>query len=460
MVKTLTKGKPAKIIFYFSLPVIAGNLFQLFYTMADTIIVGRTMGADALAAVGSTTVVIYLILCFIQGVTGGYGIVTAQNFGAKNEKGVKESIGASIIQTTVFSLIITVISCLLTDIILKKMNTPQEIYQLSYDYMFVVFAGTGATFFYNLFSNILRALGDSKTPLYFLVISSLLNIFLDILFIVPFKMGVAGAAWATVLSQLISAVLCALYAVKHFPVTRLKKEDWKSDAETHAKHLKIAFPMGFQMSVMCIGQLAMQSAVNKIGTNAIAGYTAASKIDQMSVLVNNAFGITISNYVAQNYGAGLIGRIKKGVRNCLIIGHAGNLFMGILILATQSFVIPIFMNEPNEEIFLYAKDYLWVIVPFYLLLGFLVIYRSSIQSMGDSVTPFLACIIELFSRIFCALYLSLYFGYKGICFSTPFAWIGALCILIPVYYRTIRKISLEKMAKGNYPNIKRKIRKV
>ncbi len=290
--------------------------------------------------------------------TGGYGIVTAQNFGAKNEKGVKESIGASIIQTAVFSLIITVISCLLTDIILKKMNTPQEIYQLSYDYMFVVFAGTGATFFYNLFSNILRALGDSKTPLYFLVISSLLNIFLDILFIVPFKMGVAGAAWATVLSQLISAVLCALYAVKHFPVTRLKKEDWKSDAETHAKHLKIAFPMGFQMSVMCIGQLAMQSAVNKIGTNAIAGYTAASKIDQMSVLVNNAFGITISNYVAQNYGAGFIGRIKKGVRSCLMIGHAGNIFMGILILATQSFVIPIFMNEPNEEIFLYAKDYL------------------------------------------------------------------------------------------------------
>lgn len=460
MVKTLTKGKPAKIIFYFSLPVIAGNLFQLFYTMADTIIVGRTMGADALAAVGSTTVIIYLILCFIQGVTGGYGIVTAQNFGAKNEKGVKESIGASIIQTTVFSLIITVISCLLTDIILKKMNTPQEIYQLSYDYMFVVFAGTGATFFYNLFSNILRALGDSKTPLYFLVISSLLNIFLDILFIVPFKMGVAGAAWATVLSQLISAVLCALYAVKHFPVTRLKKEDWKSDAETHAKHLKIAFPMGFQMSVMCIGQLAMQSAVNKIGTNAIAGYTAASKIDQMSVLVNNAFGITISNYVAQNYGAGFIGRIKKGVRSCLMIGHAGNIFMGILILATQSFVIPIFMNEPNEEIFLYAKDYLWVIVPFYLLLGLLAIYRSSIQSMGDSVTPFLACIIELFSRIFCALYLSLYFGYKGICFSTPFAWIGALCILIPVYYRTIRKISLEKMAKGNYSNLKRKIRKV
>lgn len=460
MVKTLTKGKPAKIIFYFSLPVIAGNLFQLFYTMADTIIVGRTMGADALAAVGSTTVVIYLILCFIQGVTGGYGIVTAQNFGAKNEKGVKESIGASIIQTAVFSLIITVISCLLTDIILKKMNTPQEIYQLSYDYMFVVFAGTGATFFYNLFSNILRALRDSKTPLYFLVISSLLNIFLDILFIVPFKMGVAGAAWATVLSQLISAVLCALYAVKHFPVTRLKKEDWKSDAETHAKHLKIAFPMGFQMSVMCIGQLAMQSAVNKIGTNAIAGYTAASKIDQMSVLVNNAFGITISNYVAQNYGAGFIGRIKKGVRSCLMIGHAGNIFMGILILATQSFVIPIFMNEPNEEIFLYAKDYLWVIVPFYLLLGLLAIYRSSIQSMGDSVTPFLACIIELFSRIFCALYLSLYFGYKGICFSTPFAWIGTLCILIPVYYRTIRKISLEKMAKGNYSNLKRKIRKV
>lgn len=460
LTKTLTKGKPGKVIFYFSLPVIAGNLFQLFYTMADTVIVGRTMGADALAAVGSTTVVIYLILCFIQGVTGGYGIVTAQNFGAKNEKGVRQSIGVSLIQTFIFTIIITVISCMLTITILEKMNTPQDIFKLSYDYMIVVFIGTGATFYYNLFSNILRALGDSKTPLYFLVLSSILNIFLDILFIVPLKMGVAGAAWATVLSQLISAVLCLFYALKFFPVTRLKKEDWKFDKKVHLKNLKIAFPMGFQMSVMCIGQLAMQAAVNKIGTNAIAGYTAASKVDQMSVLVNNAFGITISNYVAQNFGAGLIGRIKKGVKSCMMITHGANLLMAVFILGTQSLIIPIFMNEPNEEIFMYAKDYLWVIVPFYLLLGMVAVYRSSVQSMGDSVTPFLACIIELFARIFCALYLSIFLGYKGICFSTPFAWLTSLCLIIPVYYMTIKKLTFEKI-KGYTLNMKNiKIRKV
>lgn len=447
MAVSLTKGNPAKIIFYFSLPVIAGNLFQLFYTMADTIIVGRTIGAEALAAVGSTTVVIYLILCFIQGLTSGFGIVAAQNFGAKNIKGVKQSIAVSLILTTLFSVIITALSCYFIKPILIKMNTPDEIFQMSYDYMLIIFIGTGATFFYNLVSNILRALGDSKTPLYFLVFSSVLNIFLDILFIVPLKMGVRGAAWATVLSQLISAILCVIYALKAFSVVRLSKENWKFDIQAYLKHLKIGFPMGFQMSVMCIGQLAMQVGVNKIGTNAIAGYTAASKIDQMSVLVNNAFGITISNYVAQNFGAGFIKRIKKGVKSCLYIAHIGNIFMGALILATQFFTIGWFIDSPNAEIFKYAKEYLWVIVPFYLLLGMLNVYRSSVQSMGDSLSPFLACIIELFSRIFCAVYLAKYFGYKGICFSTPCAWIGALALLIPVYYILIKKITEEKIKK-------------
>lgn len=440
MTETLTKGTPAKVILYFSLPVILGNLFQLFYTMADTIIVGQTVGAEALAAVGSTTVIIYLILCFIQGITGGFGIVVAQNFGAKNKDGVRKSIGISLVLTTVFSILITAASCYYIDPILIKMNTPIEIYEMSYKYMLIIFIGTGATFFYNLVSNVLRALGDSKTPLYFLVFSSFLNIFLDLLFIIPLKMGVDGAAWATVFSQLISTILCIGYALKFFPIVRLSKEDWKFDFNLYLKLLKIGFPMGFQMSVMCIGQLAMQAAVNKIGTNAIAGYTAASKIDQMSVLINNAFGITISNYVAQNFGANLIDRIKNGVRSCLIITDIGNLLIGILIITTQSFTIGWFIDKPNIEIVTYAKEYLWVVVPFYLFLGLLAVYRSSIQSMGDSLSPFLACIIELFSRIFCAIYLANYFGYKGICFSTPFAWIGALILLIPRYYILLKKL--------------------
>ena len=303
MAQDLTKGNPFSVILKFSLPVIGGNLFQLFYTLADTVIVGRTLGADALAAVGSTAIVIYLVLCFIQGITGGFGICLGHRFGARDEKGMRRSVAVSIILCIFFTVIITAICCGLAHQILCWQRTPEKICDMAYDYMFAVLLGTGATIFYNMISNILRALGDSRTPLIFLIFSSLLNIFLDVVFIVPLQMGVAGAAWATVLSQLLSAVLCTVIGVRKFLILRLKKEDFTLLSSALKIHLSIGFPMGFQMSVMCIGQLAMQGAVNALGTEAIAGYTAATKVDQISVLMNAAFGIAISNYVAQNYGA-------------------------------------------------------------------------------------------------------------------------------------------------------------
>lgn len=312
MAQDLTKGNPFSVILKFSLPVIGGNLFQLFYTLADTVIVGRTLGADALAAVGSTAIVIYLVLCFIQGITGGFGICLGHRFGARDEKGMRRSVAVSIILCVFFSLVIMAICCGLAHQILYWQKTPEKIYDMAYDYMFAVLLGTGATIFYNMISNILRALGDSRTPLVFLVFSSLLNIVLDVVFIVPFKMGVAGAAWATVLSQLLSAILCTVIGVRKFLILRLKKEDFQNLGSVIKTHMSMGFPMGFQMSVMCIGQLAMQGAVNALGTEAIAGYTAATKVDQFSVLMNAAFGIAISNYVAQNYGAGLVGPYPQG----------------------------------------------------------------------------------------------------------------------------------------------------
>ncbi len=305
MEKDLTRGKPARVLLRFALPVIGGNLFQLFYTLADSVIVGRTLGADALAAVGSTSIIIYLVLCFIQGFTGGFGICLGQRFGAKDQSGMERSVRISWLLSLFFTVVLTVVCCLLAHPILRWMQTPDAIYTEAYDYMFVILLGTGATIFYNMISNMLRALGDSRTPVIFLVVSSLGNVALDVLFIVPMKMGVAGAAWATVLSQLISAVLCTIVGVKNYPVMRqrlssLFMKEWRSEA---AAHLKIGFPMGFQMSVMCIGQLAMQAAVNALGPSAIAGYTAATKVDQFSVLMNNAIGIATANYVAQNYGA-------------------------------------------------------------------------------------------------------------------------------------------------------------
>ena len=349
----------------FSLPVIGGNLFQLFYTLADSVIVGKTLGSDALAAVGATSIIIYLVLCFIQGITGGFGICLGQRCGAGDEAGMRRSIAASLVWGVVFTVVLTGVCCGLAHPILHWMQTPEEIYGMAYDYMFAILAGTGATIFYNMISNILRALGDSRTPLYFLVFSSLLNIVLDLVFILTFHMGVGGAAWATVLSQLISAVLCTVSGARKYPVLHLKKDDFSGMRRESSIHLRIGFPMGFQMSVMCIGQLAMQAAVNAIGPDAIAGYTAATKVDQLSVLINNAFGVAIAGYVAQNYGAGRWDRIRNGVKASLIQTEVVNILLGILIIGGRSLVVPMFIDTPTDSIIHYANGYLLAVAPFF-----------------------------------------------------------------------------------------------
>ena len=438
--KDLTQGTPWKVIAGFSLPVIGGNLFQLFYTLADSMIVGRTLGADALAAVGATATIVYFVLCFIQGLTGGCGILLGQAFGAGNEKQVRESVSASVWISALFTIVLTVLCCSMVHPILRMLNTPVDIYDRTYTYLFIIFLGNGATVFYNMISNILRALGDSRTPLYFLIFSSLLNVVLDVVFIVPFGMDVAGAAWATVLAQAISAALCIVFALKRFTILHLSAREWRFSAEAAWRHLKVGFPMGFQMSVMCIGQLAMQAAVNRIGTSAIAGYTAANKVDQLSVLVDNAVGIGIANYVAQNYGAGKMDRIKKGVWHCFLMLTAMNFAMGALLLLGQSFVVPMFVTNPTAEIMQYSKDYLFMVVPFYFFLAALLVYRTAIQSVGNTWAPFAACVIELAARILCASVLSVLFGYRAVCFATPFAWLTALSLLIPVYIVLIRKL--------------------
>ena len=290
-----------------------------------------------------------------------------------------------------------------------------------------------------MISNMLRALGDSKTPLYFLVFSSVLNIFLDILFIVPFHMGVAGAAWATILSQFLSALFSLIVGLKNFPVLHLRREDFHDLGGMIGLHLKTGFPMGFQMSVMCIGQLAMQTVVNSLGTAAVAGYTAASKADQVSVLVNNAMMTAISNYVAQNFGAGKSDRIRQGVRACLIQTETLNLIMCVGILLLRHPIVQMFLSNPTKEIYHYSDMYLTVVAPFYFILGLLAVYRTSIQSMQNGQAPFAACMIELVMRIAATVGLSGMIGYTSVCIASPLAWIGACSLLIPVYYKMMRR---------------------
>lgn len=435
MAKDLTQGKPLQTILLFSLPIIGGNLFQLFYTLADTVIVGQVLGTDALAAVGSTSMVVYLILCFIQGITGGFGICLGHKWGQQDEVGMRRSIAFSTLFCILTAVVLTLIPGLLCSQFLTWLHTPQDIRQLAYDYLFVILLGTGATVFYNMISNTLRALGDSKTPLIYLVFSSILNIILDLLFLLPLHMGIAGAAWATVLSQLIAAILCTWSGMRKFSLLRLTRTDFFLSRDIAREHLRLGFPMAFQMSVMNIGQLSMQSAVNALGASAIAGYTAATKVDQISVLINGAIGLAISGYVAQNYGAQKKARIQTGVKDCMLLACAINLVICVLILTCRQWVVPLFVSEPTPELFTYANQYFLAVAPFYLLLGTLCTYRSAIQSMGNSRAPFEACVIELVCRIGATSLLAAQIGYVGICLATPLAWMGANALLLPIYFR-------------------------
>lgn len=431
----LTTGNPFRSLLKFAIPVILGNLFQLFYTLADSVIVGKTLGAQSLAAVGSTSIIIYFVFCFINGFTGGFGICLGQSCGAKDEKGMRKSVAVSTILSIAFTIVLTLICCLAASEILHLMQIPEDIEVEAYDYMFVVLLGTGATVFYNMISNMLRALGDSKTPLYFLVFSSVLNIILDVLFIVPLHMGVAGAAWATILSQFLSALFSLLVGLKNFQILHLRREDFHDLKKVMILHLKTGFPMGFQMSVMCIGQLAMQAVVNSLGTAAVAGYTAASKADQVSVLVNNAMMTAISNYVAQNFGAGKKERIRQGVRAALIQTETANIIMCIGILLLRHPIVQMFLSSPSAEIYHYSDIFLTIEAPFYFLLGLLAVYRTSIQSMQNGRAPFMACMIELVMRIAATVGLARVIGYTAVCIASPMAWFGACALLIPCYYK-------------------------
>ena len=445
MEKDLTQGSPARTIVSFALPVMGGNLFQLFYTLADTIIVGRTLGADALAAVGATGTVVTLVLLFVQGLTGGFGICLGQRYGARDREGLQRSLAAAWILSVVFLALITVSTCTMIRPILVLLKTPARIEQMAYDYLFVILLGTGATVLYNMISNILRALGDSRTPMFLLVFSALLNIVLDIVFIVPLGMGVAGAAWATVLAQLLSAVLCMVIGLRRFPVLRPDPvwRDWHKSARGL---LALGFPMGFQMAVMCIGQLAMQAAINNMGPEAIAGFTAALKAENLAIQINSAYATAVSAFVAQNYGAERTTRIREGVKASLLQLEIANVVTAVVMVLARTWIVALFIDEPTAEVTAYAARYTMVVAPLYFLLGALMICRAAAQSMGSALVPFLACIVELFMRTAASLGLSKVWGYEGVCLATPLAWLGAVIILVPAYFLVLRRVERHQQA--------------
>ncbi|MDU4859415.1 MAG: MATE family efflux transporter [Terrisporobacter othiniensis] len=440
MTNDMTQGSPLKIFIFFSIPLLIGNIFQQLYSMVDTIIVGRFVGVDALAAVGSTGSMFFLVNGMILGLTSGFGVLVSQKFGAKDEAGVKKAVASNITLTLISTFLMTVIALIVKNPLLRMMNTPENIFDNANTYITIIFAGLITQALYNMSAGILRALGDSKTPLYFLIISSILNVILDLVFIINFKMGVSGAAYATNIAQGFSAVLCLIYSYKRFQVLRLKKEDFKVETHYYTKHLKIGVPMGLQFSVTAVGIIIVQSAINVFGSIVIASYTASSKVLQLVMQPSISFGVTIATYAGQNLGAGRFDRIKNGMKIMNKVSIVTSLIAGAILIFLGKYFVTLFIENPTPEIFSYAQQVFNYSAVFFIPLGFIFVYRNVLQGMGESFVPMMAGVYELVARSIVAFTLPKFIGFTGICLSDPIAWIAAAVPLMITYYRKMKKI--------------------
>lgn len=381
-IKNMTEGSPIKLILLFWGPLFIGMLFQQFYNMMDAMIVGRTIGPSALAAVGGTGSINFMIIGFCMGVCNGFAIPVAQAVGSKNEVLLRKYVANSVWLSIVFAVISTVVVCVLCRSILIWMDTPSDIIEGSYDYIFVIFLGIPVVYLYNLLSGILRSLGDSKTPLFFLMISSLLNIVLDLGTILILGMGVEGAAWATVISQAISGILCLLYIAKKYPVFKISKEEWKPDIQCTKKLCLMGLPMGLQYSITAIGSVILQTAVNSLGSVAVASITAGNKISQIFCCPFEAMGSTMATYAGQNRGAGKMDRVTAGIKSCSIIALVYSVIACIILTTCGRQLTLLFVDGEEIEIIKNSVTLLKWLSLFYFPLALVYIVRFAIQGLG------------------------------------------------------------------------------
>ncbi len=454
MIKDLTKGEPLKLILMFSVPLLIGNIFQQLYNIADLVIVGRLLGVESFAAVGAVAPLFFLIMFVIVGFTNGFAVVTGQRYGAKNYDGVKDSAVVSTILSTIVTLIFSVVCTIFMNPILHWLNVPQNIYHDAYWYIEIVVIGLITATFYNLLAGIIRALGDSKTPLYFLILASVANILLALLFIEVFHMGVPGSAVAVNLSQLISVLLCLVFVKYKFPILHLKKSDWhvkfdKKFYDSVYEHLRIGFPMAVQFSIIGFGIIIIQSVCNSFGANVIAALTAALRIEQIATLPMMSFGVALASYVAQNFGAKKFKRIRLGVIKTSTINIVLSILMAFVMRIWGTDIIGAFIGTASEEIIDIAHNYLLISTIFYFFLGQIFIYRNALQGMGETMFPLFACIAEFVMRSFAAVYLVIKFGYVGVFYSGPIAWVSASTVVFVGYMASIRHIVFKVKAKSH-----------
>lgn len=441
--KDMTVGAPLPIILSFMLPLLLGLLFQQFYSMVDTVVVGNFLGMEALAGVGSTGSINFLVLGLCNGVCAGFAIPVAQKFGEKDTQGLRNFVGNMIWLGGLIALIVTLITTVGCEEILVAMDTPEDTFRYAYDYIFLIFLGIPATMLYNLLSGILRSLGDSRTPLLFLIFSSLLNVALDVLCVVTLRMGVAGAGWATLLSQLVSGLLCLVYMAKKFPVLHLEKGNLRVQGYYVRRLLIMGLPMGLQYSITAIGSILLQTAVNGLGSAVMAAVASGSKVSALFATPFDAMGTMAATYAGQNLGAGKLDRVRTGVRECAVLGCVYSLVALAALYFLGGNMAGLFLNGSDAasagKILPLAHRMLTVWGIFYIALMFVNLVRFTIQGLGYSNLAVLSGVFEMIARGGVAVGLVPLVGFDAVCIASPAAWVLADCFLIPAYLVCLKK---------------------
>lgn len=428
-----------KLILMFMVPVYLGNIFQQFYNLADAMVAGRFLGVDALAAIGSTTSLIFLVIGWLNGITSGFAILIAQCFGAGKYDQMRHYLAMSIYLCIGFTILMTAGLLRFNVPILEMMNAPDELVRDIADYLAIIYGGLFVTAAYNGLAAVLRALGDSRSPLYFLIISAIINVFLDIIFIAYFHMGVEGCGYATVIAQGISAILCLVYMIKKFSILKLEKRNWEFSFSSAAKLLGLGVPMGLQFSITAIGTIIVQGAVNIYGAAYMAGYSAAGKIQNMISTIFIAYGATIATYVSQNRGAGKMERVHQGVRICQIMILITSVFVMGAVWFGGPFLTALFIENTETEAMEAAMVYYKAVVLFYPFLGSIFLYRNALQGLGYGLVPMMGGVFELLARA-AVIMAAGGFGFLGVCMADPMAWLAALIPIVPYYFVKMKQI--------------------
>ena len=446
MTKDMTQGNPMKLIVGFALPLLFGFLFQQFYNLVDTVIVGRFLGVNELAGVGATGSVNFLVIGFCMGVCNGFSIPVAHKFGAGDYKGMRKYVANSAWLGIAFSVVLTTVTVVLCRPILELMKTPEDIIDFSYDYIVIIFAAIPFTFLYNIVSGVIRALGDSKTPVIFLVISSVVNIGLDLVFIIVFKMGVAGAAWATAIAQAVAGIGCTWYMVKKFEILHIQKDEWAFNVHMMGSLCAMGVPMGLQYSITAIGSVILQTATNTLGSSAVAAVTAAGKVCNFLACPYDAMGSTMATYGGQNVGAGKFERLDKGLGSCVILGAVYAVIAVLISVFGGGLLARLFVDGGEQEIINQVRQFLIWNTAFYFPLALVNIVRFLIQGMGFGFFAIIAGVLEMAARTLVGAVFVPIFGYNAACFASPLAWIFADCFLIPAYFVVWNRMKRHKEA--------------